>query len=106
MERTGRQRRVTPKHRAGPPFTKTLDVMSAGRYAFAFIAVVLFGCASATYFTSPRDGSPIVVPYALAVVGLAAVVAAWYVGRYPTRFRAMSEGDEIRPSRPTVDYDE
>jgi hypothetical protein len=68
--------------------------MSTGRYAFAFIAVVLLGCALVTYLTQPRDGAPIVVPFVLAGVALVAVFAAWYVGRFPTRFRGMSEGEE------------
>ena len=80
--------------------------MSTGRYAFALIGTVLFACSIVVYFTQPRDGAPVVVPFVLAGVGLIAIVAAWYVGRFPTRIRGMRNGDETGHSAEGGDYDE
>jgi hypothetical protein len=80
--------------------------MSTGRYAFAFIAIVLLGCALVTYLTQPRDGAPIVVPFVLAGAALVAVFVAWYVGRFPTRLRGMREGEKPGHSAESGGHDE
>jgi hypothetical protein len=59
----------------------------AAKYAFVFVSLVLVGCAIATYFTNPRDGSSFAVPI---VLGVAAVVVGLIAWQFERLFRPSS----------------
>ena len=80
--------------------------MSTGRAAFGFLSAVFLASALVTYFTQPRDGAPIVVPYVLAALGFVAIAAAWYVGRYPLRIGDRLDGYDETHNTSHIDRDD
>jgi hypothetical protein len=69
--------------------------MGAARYAFAFISVILLGCALATYLGHPRDGSSYAVPIFLAVCGAITTVVAWNIDRWLRQPHKSFDGEDV-----------
>lgn len=69
--------------------------MSAGKYAFGFISLVLLGSSLSTYLTHPDDGSSFAVPIILGVCGAIAAIVAWNIERVLRRPHKSYEGDDV-----------
>jgi hypothetical protein len=70
--------------------------MPAAKYAFAFISMVLFGSAIATYFRPWDDQASIAVPIFFAVCGLITAAIAANVERLLGRQSKSFDGEEVR----------
>ena len=69
--------------------------MSAAKYAFGFISVVLFASAVTAYFRPTDDAASVAVPIALTVCGLLAAVIALNADRLLRRRSKAREGNDV-----------
>jgi hypothetical protein len=69
--------------------------MTAAKWAFGFMSVVLVGCGISTYFTQPNDGSGHAVSIFLGIAGFVALLISWNVQRLFGRPSKSFDGEDV-----------